>query len=404
MQVLPVVVMKGVLDFKTTKDFAQSLAIDDRIYLERVRQFFGHAIGNMLAAVVGALLIALVLNSAGIPEFHIIFWFSAVVFLALTVVYIERRFSQSELSIRNVKSWVAIRALLGGSVSTMYGVSPFLLLISDTSSITHEMFIFIILSAMVSVATTGYSVMPVYYIAINMVTMVPLTLYFIFQNGAVYSILTVTAIIWQLVVISKALRATRTAINAIALNERLTDEIEEHKATRKQLNHLATHDGLTGLANKRLLMDRLDIMIRESRRYKRKFALMFIDIDGFKAINDQYGHDVGDRLLQEVAGRLSKYVRETDIVARFGGDEFIVAYSELNANSIEIESIMQRILGSINESVMLGSGEVLSVSGSVGVAFYPKDGDSVVSLIQSADAAMYHVKSAGKNNFAFAVS
>lgn len=383
---------------------AEILAIDKRIYLERVRQFFGHAVGNMLAAVIGALLIGLVLDSANIPDAYIIIWFVITLFAASTVVFVERGFRKSELTIENASRWVSIRILCGSLVSIMYGISPFLFMISNTSSISHEMFLFIILSAMVSVATTGYSVMPFYYVMINAVTMVPLTIYFVMQTGTIYTILTTTAIIWQAVVISKAWRVSRSSINAIALNERLVDEIEEHKETRQQLHYLATHDGLTGLANRRLLLERLEIMIRESRRYKRKFALMFIDLDGFKDINDRYGHDVGDSLLQEMAGRLSKFIRDTDIVARFGGDEFVIAYLELNAGSDEVEGIVQRILDSLNESVMLPDGKLLNVSGSVGVAFYPKDGDSVSALMRSADAAMYHVKSSGKNNFSYSVS
>ena len=180
------------------------------------------------------------------------------------------------------------------------------------------------------------------------------------------------------------------------------NDITERKAAALEIQRLASHDALTGLASLRLAEDRIEMAIAEAKREKCKMAVLFIDLDGFKMINDEYGHDAGDALLKEVAARLNSNVREVDTVARMGGDEFLIIL-----NSIKILSDIKRVSEQIVESVRrpyMYEGHALKVSISVGVALYPDHGDSRETLVRVADRAMYEVKRESKNNYCVAQS
>lgn len=167
----------------------------------------------------------------------------------------------------------------------------------------------------------------------------------------------------------------------------------------EHIKHLAFHDALTDLPNRTLLMDRINQRIINSKREQCNMALLFLDLDGFKLVNDQYGHNVGDDLLKEVAKRLLGLVRQSDIVARLGGDEFIVVLN--NPKGIEkITSIATSVVSSINEPMEI-LGEVLRVGASVGIAMFPADASTSAELIKNADTAMYVAKNSGRNKISF---
>ncbi len=162
---------------------------------------------------------------------------------------------------------------------------------------------------------------------------------------------------------------------------------------------LATHDLLTHLPNRQLLQDRLEQALVHSQRYKQLFAVMFIDLDSFKTINDSLGHDYGDQLLKMVAERLTHCIRTTDTLARLGGDEFIVVLTHLN-DLESINRVAENILQIYTQPFMLKEHEVY-VTASIGIAIYPHDGNEIKTLLKNADAAMYSAKALGRNNYAF---
>jgi len=182
----------------------------------------------------------------------------------------------------------------------------------------------------------------------------------------------------------------------------ITEKVVARQALREQadkLQFLAAHDVLTGLANRTLLNDRIQQAIERARRRKELFAVLFVDLDRFKAINDTLGHSVGDQALQAVAKLLQSSVRGTDTVARHGGDEFVVLAEEVN-DEPRIELVARRIMQALSQPLTLEGNEVF-LHASVGVSVYPKDGDSAEALIRHADIAMYQVKEAGRNDFRF---
>lgn len=177
-----------------------------------------------------------------------------------------------------------------------------------------------------------------------------------------------------------------------------TDVTEQHRAA-EAIERLAHRDTLTGLANRYTLEARLDQLVADARRHERHLAVMFLDMDNFKSINDTLGHGIGDQFLVEVARRLASTVRENDIVARLGGDEFVVVLAEVVERE-DVAAVAEKIIASLRETVFLGSHE-LHASSSIGICFYPQDGRDRGTLMQSADIAMYHAKNAGKGVYHF---
>lgn len=172
-------------------------------------------------------------------------------------------------------------------------------------------------------------------------------------------------------------------------------DITELKNREKRIINIASHDGLTGLPNRMLFIDRLEQTSSQSRRTGSHFALVFIDLDGFKAVNDNHGHQAGDELLVEVANRLQKQVRESDTVSRYGGDEFVVILPNISEDNDHI-LVSNRILDAIAQPYLLKA-TTAYVSASIGIAIYPTHAQDGDTLLEMADCAMYRAKKAGKN-------
>jgi len=177
---------------------------------------------------------------------------------------------------------------------------------------------------------------------------------------------------------------------------------EQLEQANAQLQHVATHDALTGLPNRLLLGDRLEQMIAQAERRERRFAVMMMDLDRFKSINDSLGHHSGDELLKEAARRLLSRLRRTDTLARLAGDEFVVVLNEI-ASLRDAESVASSVLQDISRPIAL-SGLEVHVSASIGISVYPENGSDAETLLQHADAAMYHAKKNGRNGFQFFTS
>ena len=181
----------------------------------------------------------------------------------------------------------------------------------------------------------------------------------------------------------------------LKINGQLID-ISERKLLEDELKQMAFHDDLTDLPNRKALDRHIEKALARSKRHHHNFTLMFIDLDDFKIVNDTLGHDAGDMLLKDVVTRLEACIREEDLVARIGGDEFIVVFEETNKE--EIEEIAKRILENISKPYFINENEA-KISLSIGVSMYPDDGETKQTLIENADKAMYFAKNNGKNNF-----
>jgi diguanylate cyclase (GGDEF)-like protein len=191
----------------------------------------------------------------------------------------------------------------------------------------------------------------------------------------------------------------RVFLDLWQLRHGLELEVEQRRVAEHRVEHLATHDPLTNLPNRRGLYEELSELIYRSQRYKYSSAVIYVDLDGFKYVNDHFGHEAGDRLLTQVAANFKAIVRQTDSVARIGGDEFIVLITDIDGET----SLITKIENLLNEASrpLEFKGHKISIGASVGIALYPDHGDDAETLLHHADQAMYQAKNQGKNTFRF---
>ena len=176
-------------------------------------------------------------------------------------------------------------------------------------------------------------------------------------------------------------------------------DITERKRMEQELSHMATHDALTGLPNRLMFSQLLNHAILSSQRNKKQLAVLFVDLDRFKIINDSLGHEAGDQLLQEIARRFRQSLRSVDVIARLGGDEFIIFIEDFNELN-QVATLAQKILAAAIKPIVL-MGEECRVTASLGISIYPANGEDEQTLIKNADVAMYFAKEEGKNNYQF---
>lgn len=176
-------------------------------------------------------------------------------------------------------------------------------------------------------------------------------------------------------------------------------DVSESRAMAQKMTHLAQHDFLTDLPNRLLLTERISQAIRLARRHHKQIGLLFLDLDGFKQINDTLGHAIGDQLLQSVASRLVACVRATDTVCRQGGDEFVILLAEIEQPH-DASQVAEKLLDAFVEPHHIGK-HWLRITMSIGISLYPNDGNNADTVLQNADTAMYHAKVCGRNNYQF---
>jgi diguanylate cyclase (GGDEF)-like protein len=197
----------------------------------------------------------------------------------------------------------------------------------------------------------------------------------------------------------------KTELQSSVVTRALRYAIERHRlvqdlaAARDRERHLATHDSLTGLPNRKLFMDRLELSAAYASRYQQRIALIFLDLDNFKTINDTLGHPTGDELLKKVSSRLKQVVRSSDTLARIGGDEFTTIIQRvLEPQNAAV--VARKLMKEFSQPYWLG-GEKYFVTASIGITLCPDDGTTPEELIEKADAAMYRAKQSGRNRFCF---
>jgi diguanylate cyclase (GGDEF)-like protein len=177
-------------------------------------------------------------------------------------------------------------------------------------------------------------------------------------------------------------------------------DITERKEAEERIRHLAHHDELTGLPNRSLIRDRLEQAVLTAQRNGKHLALAFVDLDGFKLVNDGLGHNAGDELLKVVGQRMGACLRRNDTLGRLGGDEFVILLPDVADDPLAITPVLEKIRQAVTEPVLIGD-QAVQVSCSMGVVMYPRDGADPKTLMMNADAAMYRAKDLGSNNFQF---
>lgn len=367
-------------------------ALEERVELERVRIFFDLARGNMAAMLMGASLVVLVLFIGGAGSRTLLIWGLLLSLACAVVLTFERHARTVGITPANFRRLLRRRVSLGGVVALFYGFSGFLL--PDAATRDTDSFLFAVMTTVVTVGALSFNVMPVHYRALAAACFGPMTAHYLHRylsyGDAYYLLLIAVSVIWLVVVLSKAHRVSATAIEAIRLNLRLQDEVEEHKRTKASIQVMALHDPLTALGNRRHFDDVLTRAIGNAQRDLSRFGLLAIDLDEFKPVNDRFGHAVGDALLRSVAMRLQSATRSGDFCARVGGDEFAVVVGGLSGSTACHDAAV-KVRALLEPAHLLGSIEAASAA-SVGWATYPDDGKDLESLMAVADERMYRDK------------
>ena len=192
---------------------------------------------------------------------------------------------------------------------------------------------------------------------------------------------------------------SQLARSFVQMQEEIVEHLEELSRSRNALEHLARHDPLTGLPNRRVFFERLEHALAAARRSAKPLAVLFVDLDHFKQLNDSLGHSIGDRVLQAVANLLRSATRESDTVARLGGDEFVILIEQLDDPG-RVVAVLHKLHERFQLPMLLDGHEV-KVQASMGVSLFPRDGDDIESLVQQADRAMYVAKNAGRNTYSY---
>ena len=217
------------------------------------------------------------------------------------------------------------------------------------------------------------------------------------HNGWNVGAVTLVTIILVSIALVACITATVLAIKlrrTLAYKAKLQRYVAKLQVAEKSLKKHAFFDPLTGLPNRLLLMDRFQRAMQHSKRSQKQFAVLMVDLNKFKAINDTYGHAAGDTVLITVAQRLSAAVRSSDTVARLGGDEFVLIIESIVERE-QVIALGHKLIELLSEKVTLDSGEVVSLGGSIGFAWYPKDGENLKDILAVADQAMYFCKTSG---------
>jgi diguanylate cyclase (GGDEF)-like protein len=376
----------------TGVNYSKPSDLNDRVFLKRVELFFGNAGGNVAVAMITAVIASFIMIDAGVGVLTLLLWLTGLVLSVALVLFTEVRFVEVELTAENARRWLGVRMASGALVSLMYGLLVFFYP-TDVQP-HHVMYVVMILIALTALCATGFAVMPEYTYLISAVTIVPMLIYLLLQASVFYLGLAFTMLIIWGVLINKARLVSISAIRALEVNEQLITEIDNHKQTRKQLNHMVNHDHLTGLPNRKYLLEQLRARLRDEDLVTGQLAVLYLDLDGFKNINDERGHAMGDWLLKAVAERLRTALPEQHLLARMGGDEFIVLVNHQHSDQsdTDLQALTEAIRAPFREPLSLPDGHPANIGVSIGAVRASEQHRSARAIIQAADQAMYRDK------------
>lgn len=344
------------------------------------------------SAVLGSLLLYTQAQQANIPLSNIYLWGTILLAISFARIGVSLYFAKHPVT-ADADIGFRLFTLRAGVIITAlsWGVNPYLA--GKQQSIELLFFSSFIISGMASGAVIAYAIDKTCAMAYIYYAVVPLLIYQLILHTPVTLIMGFSGTIYVVFMI----------YSIGGLNKQLIDNIVlrvEAQQYDEQIRQMAFYDALTGLPNRRLLQDRLDHALAMSRRHETRGAIIFIDLDNFKTLNDTQGHEMGDSLLKQVANRLKNAVRESDLVSRLGGDEFIIMLENLNtdeqASISQVREVANKILLEFSNPYQINH-QPYSVSPSIGVAIFPMHGTTHDDLLKYADTAMYEAKRAGRN-------
>lgn len=369
--------------------------MDRELLFEKIEQFLGQSYFNPAMMFAGASIVLFVGYSSGSLFVDMLAWYLLSLIVIAVVQFTDWRCRQYDKWDEKRIALIWFRTIAGFTVAGLFGASYVVLPPEHDAS--SMLILTIILVAIVFGVFVNNTLFPEYYITFFAVLTASAILYAVFygdEHMVLYAPillgLCASAII---VVIPKLLVMTRIAVEAMEVKISLEKEVLDHIKTKKIIEHQALHDPLTGVANRRKFEIDLDKLIRERKNSANSFAVLFLDLNGFKSVNDSYGHAVGDAMLVSICKRLTSFAGlglDGEMVARVGGDEFCLLYAHLSAD-IVLEKLVADLKLALSEPIAVNDQRV-SVGASVGVGIYPQDGTTLDELLVHADRQMYQDK------------
>lgn len=350
--------------------------------------FFRQSISNTRALMLGAVLFAVTMIFYQVDQSLILSWLACQFALGSILTMIARTNLKATENEQALVRFMLIRMVLGNIIALLFGVSLFLL---PEGALPFGLPVFLLLLLMICIITIfRYAMLPSYFCSINICIGLPIVVFLLLNinvQNAIYLVVIVGGIN---VIVYAGLKMAKTSRDVIVLNAKLRGEISGHIQTKEELESMALQDYLTGLGNRRLFEKMLVGAIAKAKRDERPVMVLYIDLDNFKPVNDEYGHEIGDKLLQAVATRIQSMVRVSDTVARIGGDEFTILIDSIDEQT-DVESIVSKFDDALSIPYSI-EGKHLVVTASVGLSMFPEDGQTWNELMRSADAKMYQAK------------
>lgn len=397
----------------------QPMDLDVRVYTESVNQLYRHSLNRLNAECFISVLFVGILWS-GIDHFVLLLWLLFNLTCNSFSRFISIRYAQAKTigTIHDINAWnflFIFSLFLGGSSWGLAGI----LSIFSANELYRLMIIIVLMAVIGSVnaglfpSKIGYAVFVIpIYASIISITLI--------ENTYMYNIILIGIIVYILftgicaynyaLFFSKSLylqlknedlmtNLLKIKNELQIINNELKVEVTERIKTEKSLKKLANHDFLTGLANRHLLEIKLLRCIARSDRHHNSVALLYFDLDNFKNINDTYGHDVGDMVLIQVGERLTSSLRQIDVIARIGGDEFCIVIEDIKELTT-LDTIIKNVRSQISKPFIINK-HTLDISASIGISIYPRDTTDINTLFKFADTALYKVKNSGRNNYQY---
>lgn len=387
---------------KPSKDKSIEKMIDAALITHVFKQaYLGQATSAFCATII---FISLVYTYPDISMLY--YWYGAfMLIMGLRLVAAKIFFMQKTVNISLTNLWkkvLIIGAILGGICWGFAGSFLF-----SHVNVDQQMLIILILAGVTAGASPLLAAELVSSIMFSITSLTPLIVYlFILNDRSVYNLFAFTAVAYCIYLVVISFKLHRTIKDSIALrfeNNALLENISNAKIqlelSNKKLMRVANHDPLTQVANRNLFESSLIAAIKKAKKNNRIMALLYIDLDNFKEVNDAYGHHIGDQLLLRVVQRLQKNIRESDVIARLGGDEITIIIENISDPEV-VFTITKLICSEISKPFIIQDYTIV-VTASIGVSVYPVDGEDPETLLKNADAFMYSVKEHGRNSFKF---
>ncbi len=366
-------------------------SINSNVQKEQLAQLLSVNTKTTTANVVLAVLLVYMLNNI-VPQIMLYSWLLIVLMINLTRFLFGQYFDAHPVdSPYLINKRLNIFRMGLFVTASAWGASLFL--VHGERHVEYQLFIAFLLAGLSAGSAVIYSIELLSALAFLAFSIVPMLIGFVFAREPIFTAMTIAGVIYVLFLYASIKSFNQYLIEGIILRLEAVKNAEEIKK-------LAFYDALTGLPNRRLLLERLERTFLLNWRTGKRSAILFIDLDHFKVLNDTLGHDKGDELLKQVAIRLTESLRESDTVSRFGGDEFVVMLENLDEDFqlalSEVKKIAELILANLNQPYRLVDVEYVNTP-SIGIAFLGEHGRTQSDLLRYADIAMYHAKQSGRN-------